>query len=227
MSIILGTMTAVTIDGSSDGFQSINWNINRQPNRLWQLGSWDPWKTQVSATLTVSVTSYAGALSSVALQPAFNCDDSTAQKSISIVASACDPGISVNIDEDAMFITSYSYSKGDPVGFGTESWSFQKWIESGVVGSEFISMPTPTAILQGISEGSRSGDVVNLGVLFSSDGLVTGSQGSVSAGIPGVGSITNVELGIVTRIGGGDLESGGKTGQSSASIPNTPIYISV
>lgn len=227
MSIILGTMTTVNIGGVSDGFQSINWNINRQPNRLWQLGAWDPWKTQVSATLTLSLTSYAGALTPITLQPATSCTDSTAQKSISLVASSCDPSISVDINEDKMFITSYSYSKGDPVGFGTESWSFQKWIESGVVGSEFITMPLPSAVLQGISEGSRSGDISNLGVLFSNEGKVTGSQGSVSAGIPGIGNVNNVELGIVTQIGGGDLEAGGKTGQSSASIPHTPIYINV
>jgi hypothetical protein len=135
-----------------------------------------------------------------------------------------------------MFLTSYSYSKGDPIGFGTESWSFQKWIESGVAGQSFVQIPEPTYVLQGRAEGSRTGDVGNettdLGVRFIGEGgggsltyaehVVTGQQGSVSAGFPGIGNADDIELGLVNRVGGGLLESGGDTGQSSANIPHTP-----
>lgn len=234
MAIIIGGMTNVYVDAASDGFQSINWNINRQPNRLWQLGSWSPWKTQVGTTLSISLTSYAGALAAIDLAPSTSCANSTAIKTIVINAETCD-GSPVAINEANMYISSYSYSKGDAIGFGTESWSFQKWIESGV-GSSFIQIPEPTYVLQGRSEGSRQGNIGNgttdLGVDFLSIAeaggvhIVEGEQGSVSAGFPGVGNADVIELGLVGRIGGGMLEDGGHTGQSSATIPHQPLYLS-
>lgn len=225
MGVILGTMTRVIVDGQDSGFQSINWGINSQPNRLWQLGAWEPWKTQVVKTVSVSLTTYAGVLSPVNLQPSTSCTDSTALKNITIDASACDPALSINQTFNRMFITSYSYSKTEPTGYGTESWSFQAWVDADTTGTDFINIPEPTAVLQGISEGQKSGDVVNIGVEFLTAGQVTGSQGSVSAGTPGIGNTDTITLGIVSRIGGGDLEAFGKTGSSSASIPHTPIYI--
>jgi hypothetical protein len=219
-------MTTVLVDGVSDGYQSISWNINRQPNRLWQLGSWTPWRTQVGATLSISLTSYAGALAAINLSPSTSCTNSTAIKTIVINADTCGTGGATNINEPNMYINSYSYAKGDPIGFGTESWSFQKWLESGVAGAEFIQMPEPTYVLQGRAEGSRQGDVSNLGVTFLPEGIVEGEQGSVSAGFPGVGNSDVIELGLVSSIGGGSLEDGGRTGQSSATIPHQPLYIS-
>jgi len=169
MAVIIGGMTTVQVDAASDGFQSVSWNINRQPNRLWQLGDWNPWKTQVGATLSISITSYAEALAAINLSPSTSCTNSTAIKTIVINAETCD-GSPVAINEANMYINSYSYSKGDPIGFGTESWSFQKWIESGVVGGTFIEIPEPTYVLQGRAEGSRQGTVGNgttdLGVRF-------------------------------------------------------------
>jgi len=228
MAIILGTSTTLLIDGTSDGFQSVSWSISRQPNRLWQLGSWDPYRTQVVATVNVNVSSYAGALTSLnsdIIRPSTSCEFSPARKSIQLVAYACDPTNNVDIDYSDMYITSYSYSKGDPTGFGTESWSFQTWIDPNLSGSEFLSIPTPSHVLQGISEGQRSGNVTNLGVSFLSSGLVSGQEGSVSAGVPGLGNANTVELGIVNGIGGGSLEEYGKDGSSSASIPHTPLYV--
>jgi hypothetical protein len=232
MAVIIGGLTTVLVDAVGDGFQSVSWNINRQPNRLWELGSWTPWKTQVGATLSISITSYAGALAAMDLIPSTDCEKSTARKTIIINAQTCD-GSPVVINEDYMYINSYSYSKGDPIGFGTESWSFQKWLESGVVGADFIQIPEPTYVLQGRAEGSRQGDIGNgntdLGVQFLDEPgtwhVVEGQQGSVSAGFPGVGNADTIKLGLVDRIGGGKLEDGGKTGQSSATIPHSPLYI--
>lgn len=231
MSVIIGGLTTVLVDAASDGMQSISWNINRQPNRLWELGSWTPWKTQVGATLSISITSYAGALAAIDLAPSTSCANSTAIKTIIINAETCD-GNPTAINEANMYINSYSYSKGDPTGFGTESWSFQKWIESGVAGADFIQIPEPTYVLQGRAEGSRQGDIGNgttdLGVRFlspESSHVVEGEQGSVSAGFPGIGNADTIKLGLIDRIGGGKLEDGGKTGQSSATIPHQPLYI--
>ena len=90
MAVIIGGMTQVLVDAASDGFQSVSWNINRQPNRLWQLGSWDPWRTQVGTTLSISLTSYAGALCPIDLVPSTSCANSTAIKTIIINAETCD-----------------------------------------------------------------------------------------------------------------------------------------
>jgi hypothetical protein len=235
MSIILGTMTTVNVDGYIDGFQSINWSIDRQPNRLWQLGNWTPYRTQVGATISISLTAYAGRLIPVTLQPATSCANSTATKRIRFSASACGPGESVSIDE-IMYINSYSYAKEDPTGFGTESWSFQKWVDPQDYGTlpsaYFILIGVPTYVLQGVTEGSRSGDVGNgttdLGVRFLSPEnthVVTGQTGSVSAGFPGLGNADEISLGIVDRIGGALLEAGGRTGRSNATVPHQPLYL--
>jgi len=232
MGVIIGSITTVAVGGINTGYQSVNWNINRQPNRLWTLGSWDPYKTQVTATVTVSVTTYANVLPVQALTPSTSCTNSTAVKSITINAAVCASTPAVNISYSSMYLTSYSYSKGDPVGFATESWSFQDWIDPGVSG-DFISVPVPTFVLQGRSEGSRSGDVGDgagdLGLVFLSPEathVVTGEQGSVSAGFPGIGNSDTVKLGLVSQVGGGLLQAGGEIGQSSSTIPHQPIYMS-
>jgi hypothetical protein len=96
MAIIIGSITTVSIDGYTDGIQSVNWNINRQPNRLWELGSWDPYRTQVTATISVSLTTYAGVADVEPLQPADICANSTAVKNIVINATTCE-GDTINI----------------------------------------------------------------------------------------------------------------------------------
>jgi hypothetical protein len=234
MSIIIGGMTQVsaqfvTQSAITDGFQSINWNVNMQPNRLWVLGSWDPYKTQVGKTISVSLTTYAGVFSPVTLSPSTTCENSNARAHIIINADTCGVSAAVNVDISNMYLTSYSYSKGDVTGFGTESWSFQTWLASNVTGSEFIEVPDPSYVLQGRAEGSYSGNVgtgsEDMGVVMEVDGQVTGSQGSVSAGFPGVGNANDTILGLITRVGGGLLEADGQTGQSSATIPHQPLYI--
>jgi len=224
MGVIVGSLTTVNI-GGTDGFQSVNWNIQVQSNRLWELGSWNVYKTQVTKTITVSVTTYAGVLGTVNLTPSTSCANSSAKKNISIQATACGGGGSVNFNESDMFITSYSYSKGDPTAFGTESWSFQKWVDPGNLGADYIEVGAPTYVLQGTSEGSATGNVSNLGVTINGATSLTGSQGSVSAGFPGLGNADDIEYGIITRIGGGTLEQSGKTGQSNASVPHQPLYL--
>jgi len=239
MAVVIGSATTVVVGGVTDGFQSVSWNVNRQPTRLWQLGSWDPYNTQVGKTITASITTYAGVLPTVTLAPANSCADSTAVKDITIDAQACSgPVISLGY---TMYITSYSYSKGDPVGFATESWSFQFWEDSEVgdypSSSSMIPIPDPSSVIQGIAEGSRSGDVGNgstdLGIRFVDDPgaapadnyhIVVGTQGSVSAGFPGVGNADIVQIGLVDRIGGGLLQAGGEIGQSNATIPHQPLY---
>lgn len=223
MGVIIGNLTSVNIDGA-DGFQSVQWAMQVQPNRLWQLGSWDAWKTQVTKILSVSVTTYAGAINAMDVEPSTDCVDSIATKNVNISAATCGPGGGASFNEDGMYLMSYSYSKGDPTAFGTESWSFQKWVDSAL-GGDFINVGAPSFVLQGIAEGSKSGDANPLGVDLIAGTIVTGSQGSVSAGFPGVGQADDTDYGLVSRVGGGVLEDSGKIGQSSATIPHQPLYL--
>ena len=244
MGIIIGGMTAVSVTFASqglvtEGFQSVNWNINMQPNRLWQLGSWDPFKTQVGKTVSVSFTTYAARDSNgsmypnliqpITLSPSETCENSNATAHVTINVAACGPTSEVGVDLQNMYLTSYSYAKGDPIGFGTESWSFQTWVGSSVTGDEFIEIMDPTYVLQGRAEGSYSGNVgtseEDMGISMEDDGQVTGQQGSVSAGFPGVGNANDTILGLIDRVGGGRLDAAGQTGQSSATIPHQPLYI--
>jgi len=226
MAVVIGSMTTVNI-GGTDGFQSVNWATQVSPNRLWELGSWDPYKTQVTKTLTVNVTTYAGTISAMTLSPSTDCTDSSAKQEVSISVAACGAGgVTVDFSESDMFLMSYSYSKGDPTAFGTESWSFQKWVDADASGDEFLNISAPTCVIQGKSEGSRSGNATNLGVDFQLTGQVTGQQGNVSAGFPGIGSASDTIYGLVTKVGGGSLEDSGKIGESSASIPHSPLYLS-
>jgi hypothetical protein len=228
MGVIIGGMTTVIIDSSS-GFQSINWATQVQPTRLWQLGSWNPYRTQVSKMLTVNVTTYAGSIGQVSLLPSVDCIDSTAQKDVYIGVASCGPTAAITLDWDEMFLMSYSYSKGDPIGLGMESWSFQKWVDADATGAEFLNIAAATAVIQGRTEGTRTGNVGNgttdLGVHFFPDGQVTGSQGSVTAGFPGIGNADDITYGLIDIVGGGMLEDTGGVGQSNASVPHQPLYL--
>lgn len=229
MGVIIGSLTQVVIDGQNSGFQSVNWSVQVQPTRLWELGSWDPYSTQVAETINISVTTYAEVLNQLTLAPSTSCADSTARKDILIQADACGPSAAITVDEANMFLTSYSYAKGDPTAFGTETWSFTKWVETTGLGAGFIDYPAPTYVLQGRAEGSRSGDVGNgtsdLGVVFLATGQVTGQQGSVAAGFPGLGQADDITYGLVSHVGGGLLEAAGEFGQSSATVPHQPLYL--
>jgi len=227
MAIIIGSMTIVTIDGAADGFQSVSWSTQVQPTRLWELGSWSMYKTQVAKTITASVTTYAGVLNSITLEPNTSCMDSTARKNITISITQCgDGGLPTMEDLTDMFVTSYSYSKGDPNAFGTETWQYQKWVEADAAGDDFINMGAPTYVIQGKAEGNISGNVTSPGVVLELAGQVTGQQGNVSAGFPGMGNFDETTYGLVSAIGGGALEEAGKMGQSSATVPHQPLYLS-
>jgi len=57
-----------------------------------------------------------------------------------------------------------------------------------------------------------------------STGLVYGTQGSVSAGFPGVGAANIVTHGFVNSVSNGDLRNDGKVGQAQVNVPHQPLY---
>jgi len=220
MAIIIGSLTTTGIDGTI----SAQWGVQAQINRLWQLGDWDPYKTVVTKVETISLTTYAGSVGYVNLAPASSCANSTATIDVSIVPATC--GASIQGLTGSFYLTNYSYSKGDAIGIGQESWSGQRWPGGGSGGINTEYTDAPTYVLQGPSEGSSSGDVADTGIEFNAGAAqIEGTQGSVSAGFPGIGQADTTIYGIVSRIGGGTLKEDGKIGQGNASIPHQPLYI--
>lgn len=218
MAVIIGAATTTGIDGSI----SAQWSVQAQMNRLWTLGNWTPYKTIVTKVETVSITAYAGGGPSIALSPATGCTDSAAKFTVTISPAACaggGGGLS-----GLFYLMSYSYSKGDAVGLGQESYNGQRWPGGGAGGAGIEYTTAPSVILQGPAEGSKTGDVSNLGITLGSV-TVEGTQGSVSAGFPGLGQADTTEYGIVSNVGGGTLKEDGKVGQGNATVPHQPIWI--
>lgn len=146
--------------------------------------------------------------------PTGSCANASPLITASVSPTVCgDPVAGVSGD---WFLTSYSFSKDDPVGPGQESWSMTRWVAGG-------GTPMPTYVIRGISEGQASnvGGVVNAGVVFT--GITTqASTGSVSAG--SVGKAHAMTIGQVISVGGG-TNTGGETGTGSASMPYTPLWL--
>lgn len=218
MAVIIGAATTTGIDGSI----SAQWSVQAQMNRLWTLGNWTPYKTIVTKVETVSITAYAGGGPSVALSPAAGCTDSAAKFTVTISPAACAGGSSGL--SGSFYLMSYSYSKNDAVGLGQESYNGQRWPGGGAGGGDVEYTAAPSVVLQGPTEGSKTGDVSNIGITLGSV-TVEGTQGSVSAGFPGLGQADITEYGIVSNVGGGTLKEDGKVGQSSANVPHQPLYI--
>jgi hypothetical protein len=220
MAVIIGAMTTTGVPGTI----SAQWGVQAQMSRLWELGGWTPHKTMVTKVETVSFTTYAGAVNSISLSPSTSCANSSATISVSISPGACGGGSPGGLS-GSFFLMSYSYSKGDAVGLGQESWNGQRWPGGGGGGGDIEYTVAPSYVLQGPTEGSESGNVSNTGITFGAGPTVDGSQGSVSAGFPGLGQADTITYGIVTSVGGGTLKEDGKIGQSSGNIPHQPIYV--
>lgn len=226
MVVIIGAGTTVTSNIITGGFVSVSFSTSPSVERLFQLGSFDAFDTQIQTQESVSLTNYGGASIPVTLTPNVDCSDSTARMDVTITPAPCTGSTTpiVRTGTNALFITSYSYSK-DFQGFGQESWSLQSKPQiAGFTGN--------IAFVQGFSEGNHliGTDIV------SNDGIVlTGSvagtsfdaQGrsiSVSAGSPSLGQDDTQEFGRVTQIGGAVGREDGKRGNSSASIPHQLIF---
>jgi len=205
---------------------SVSFSLSPSVERLFQLGSFVAFDTQIQTQESVSLSNFGGASTPLVLTQNTTCDDSTAKMDVTIVPAPCTGSTTpiVRTGANALFVTSYSYSK-DFQGFGQESWSLQgKPNIPGFTGN--------LAFIQGFSEGNRliGPDIV------SNDGIVlTGSDGvsafdaqgrniSVSAGSPSLGQDDTQEFGRVTQVGGAVGQEDGKRGNSSASIPHQLIF---
>jgi hypothetical protein len=226
MAIIIGATTQIT--GDVQGIVSAQWGISPQINRLWQLGSWDPYIQQATRVENVSVTCYAGGGPTINLSPASSCVDSTATLDITITPGSC-----VLLSGDlggtfTVYLSSFSYNKGDATGFGQQSYSGQYWpggAGDGGGGDNVEFTDAPTVVLQGRSEGTETADDdLTTGVTFSTGWDIYGTEGNVSAGFPGAGTASTTRHGLINQISNGDLRNDGKVGQASVTIPHQALY---
>lgn len=213
MAIVIGAATQVSFGGAC--VISANWGYNPNTQRLYCIGEWTPREelTYYRPTETLNLTIYAPG-PSYSTEPTTSCANANSI-SASVSPAACG-GSAGGGSSGSWMVTSYSYSKDDATLPGQESWSLTKW--QSVAAPAGGNSVEPTYVMRGISEGQATPEA---GISFSG-GTVETTTGNVSAG--GFGRADTLEVGVVDSVGGGSSSSG-DTGQGSASIPYTPLYI--
>ena len=212
MAIVIGSATTVSFQGAC--VISANWSFAPNPQRLFCIGSWDPDSVYYRPTESLSLTIYAPG-SAYTTTPTTTCEDANTVAA-TITPVVCGDETATGFSGNWL-VNSYSFTKEDATMPGQESWSLTRWKDLST------TLPTnavePTWVMRGISEGQGT---LNAGISFSSADLVNTETGSVSAG--GFGRFDALTVGVVESVGGGTSTTG-ETGQGSASMPYTPLYI--
>jgi hypothetical protein len=215
MSIVIGAGTTVSFGNAC--VVSANWGYNPNTQRLYCVGEWSPTYTYDKPTETLSLVIYSGTGGpTYDTSSTESCTDAN-QVSASISPAACGDAVA-SLTGD-WWVTSYGFSKDDPLLPGQETWSMQRW-----VAGQFGNTPVPTYVLRGISEGqgTKSTSDADPGIIFTGT-TVESETGNVSAG--GIGRADTLTIGVVTQVGGSESPASGKVGQGSVSIPYTPLWI--
>lgn len=212
MAIVIGAATQVSFGGAC--VISANWSYSPNVQRLYCIGEWTPSqeRTFYRPTESLNLTIYAPG-PSYNTEPTQSCADANGI-SASIAPASC--GENFDAFAGTWLVTSYSYSKDDATLPGQESWSLTRW--KGLNSSPPQNFVEPTYVMRGISEGQSTDGT---GISFTGSTVQT-STGNVSAG--GFGKADTLNVGVVASVGGGS-SSAGDTGQGSASMPYTPLYI--
>ena len=215
MAIIIGAGTTVSFYGAC--VLSANWGYNPNTQRLYCIGDWSPSYTYDRPTETLSIAIYSGTGGpTYDTSPTESCTDAN-KLTASVNPAACDAGVG-GVSGD-WFVTSYGFSKDDPLLPGQETWGMQRW-----VAGQYGNTPEPTYVIRGVSEGQGSipPSDADPGLLFT--GVTVESEtGNVSANA--IGRSDTLRLGVVIQVGGSESPAAGKVGQGSASMPYTPLWL--
>ena len=206
MAIIIGSATQVSFGGEC--VISASWSSNANTERLYCIGSWDPFLTSSKPTQSLNLTLYAPG-------PSYDVSVTRSCANANTINASIDPagcGGSVTGVNGSWFVTQYSYTKEDPVLPGQESWSLTQWIGGA-------NMDPPTYVLRGFAEGEGTDDS---GITFTGSSIIIAHSGSISAN--SIGRANTVTQGQVSRVGGG-VGVGNSVGNGSVSIPYTPLYL--
>lgn len=217
MGVIIGAGTTVSFYGACA--VSANWGYNPNSQRLYCLGETTPRFNFNKPTETLSIVIYSGTGGPGTVDVTASQVCGIADQLIASVSPAACEG-AVGSITGSWFPVNYGYSKDDPLMPGQETWGMQRWVADSATGT-----PAPTNIVRGISEGQGSipPDDADPGITFDTGTLAYSQAGNVSAG--GMGRNDQLQIGTATSIYGGEGTANGKTGQGSASIPHTPLWV--
>ena len=235
MAVIIGAGTSVVIPSlfPDGGFVSINFGLDPNTQRLWQLGSYNPYDTYTQKQRTFSLTAYgrkpsgSGGSSVISVEPSVTCSNPS---SIGISVTPVSCGYTIDPFSGDFYVNSYSYKK-EHFGFGQESWSFVTEPELDV------SYTGTILFIRGISTGQIKVGAgmlspLNQGVTYddsasrdSNGDYIEAEAGDVTAGFPGVGSYNIQRDVVVTHIGGSVGKSDGLVGECSVTVPMETVYI--
>lgn len=213
MAVIIGAATTISFYGTCA--TSANWSYNANTQRLYCIGSWTAFDTINKPTQTLSLTVYSPSGISHSTQASTSCTD-VGRVSASVAPAGCDDQYGeLDSITGSWYVTGFSYSKDDPQQQAQETWNLQQWVAgTGVV--------TPTIVIQGVSEGSRSKRLgADTGVVLDAGSITEGQSGSVSAG--GTGKADTLETGVCTSIGT-TTSVVGEVGTGNVSVSLTPLY---
>lgn len=216
MAIVIGAATTVDFDNKC--VISASWDYNANTQRLYCIGEWEPSdnRTYHKPTETLNLTIYSPG-------PRHDIPATRSCTDANTIYAAVNPAACGNETYSSMsgqwWVTSYSYNKDDGTLPGQESWSLTRWKNLSTPASAIGTTSYPTYIMRGITEGQGTS---NSGLRFLAEGRVYSQNGSVSAG--GFGRADTLLNGVVDSVGAGSNVAG-ETGQGSASISYTQLYI--
>jgi len=113
MTVIIGAGTTVTSNLITSGFVSVSFSVSPSVERLFQLGSFDPFDVNIQTQESISISNFGGTSTKVALAPSTSCTDSTARMDVTITPAPCTGSTTpiVRTGPDALFINSFSALK--------------------------------------------------------------------------------------------------------------------
>ncbi len=221
MAIVVGSTTSATFNGGSTYcITSVNWSYSPNPQRTYCIGSFSADETYYKPTETMSITIYAPGPNIDVTPTEFTGNNCTDAPTIEASVSPASCGDDVSGFSGNWWVSGYNFSKEDSGMPGQESWSLTRWKGLSTDNPTVDTTIEPDYVLRAIAEGQATD---NAGITFdSASATVEATTGSVSAN--SFGKAQTLLMGVVTNVGGGTSVVG-ETGQGSASIPYTPLYI--
>ena len=219
MAIVIGNATTVSFENKC--VISANWAYSPNTQRFYCIGEWVADRDRIyhKPTETLSLTIYAPG-NTYALPPSTSCANASPELSATIVPAACSStGETFSTLTGVWHISGYSYTKDDGGLPGQETWNLTKWQNLSSTEPDICTTTEPTFVMRGIVEGQGT---LNAGLQFVTGTEVESQSGNVSANSFGRADI--VQSGNVSAVGGGS-SAAGETGQGSATIPLTAMYI--
>lgn len=234
MAVIIGGGSSVSSTLlAGGGVVSVNFGLQANIERLFALGSFDPYDTSTVKQRSFSMNVYgkkpngSGGTNPQSVEPSTTCANASSL-SITFNPSAC--GGAVTGFTDDFFISSYSYSK-DLTGYGQESWAFTTRPTHVPTYGGTIYMLRGLAAGQ-VLRGTGTMTEADMGVIVnttrsqdSDNNWIESESGSVSGGFPGLGNVDTTREIVADTVGGSEGKDDGNKGQVSVSVPVSPVYV--